>query len=392
MNVTEMHIAVQQGVDKINSLQADSLLSEEIDIELNKNMFRFINTKYGRNNMYRKGFEESQKRIDDLRTLVREYEAPVSFKEQLKTNIFVDTFKLPTDYMYLVNQMSRLYINNCKTMTFSLINAPSISYFTLDLNNFVLNNATGNSTAFIQGITMDADLTGANPLSAVIWNASAQLLASGWLPTSYPANIQTVIQDILDNPGPGFEIYWEEYETLNHPGEFIVVVDTDLYPWFNYDASLGDVTHAVGQVYNQPAGTPIQPPAPQPGLLMDTTYSEKREPTEFSSIIKEGNRFSQQDDIFTLLSDPFNTTKHTSPLTTMRGRSIDIYTSDIFIIDALKITYIRKPQEISLSLGIDCELPEHTHQEIVSMTVSSILEAISDPRYKTAIGEVTKNE
>ena len=127
MNVTEMHIAVQQGVDKINSLQADSLLSEEIDIELNKNMFRFINTKYGRNNIYRKGFEESQKRIDDLRTLVREYEAPVSFKEQLKTNIFVDTFKLPTDYMYLVNQMSRLYINNCKAMTFSLINAPSIS-------------------------------------------------------------------------------------------------------------------------------------------------------------------------------------------------------------------------------------------------------------------------
>ena len=36
MNVTEMHIAIQQGVDKINSLQADSLLSEEIDIELNK--------------------------------------------------------------------------------------------------------------------------------------------------------------------------------------------------------------------------------------------------------------------------------------------------------------------------------------------------------------------
>jgi hypothetical protein len=43
-------------------------------------------------------------------------------------------------------------------------------------------------------------------------------------------------------------------------------------------------------------------------------------------------------------------------------------------------------------LGVNCELPEHTHQEIVSMTVSSILEAISDPRYKTAIGEVTKNE
>ncbi len=57
MNVTEMHIAVQQGVDKINSLQADSLLSEEIDIELHKNIYRLTNTKYGKNNIYRKGIE-----------------------------------------------------------------------------------------------------------------------------------------------------------------------------------------------------------------------------------------------------------------------------------------------------------------------------------------------
>ena len=32
MNVQQMHLAVQQGVDKINSLQADTLLREEIDI------------------------------------------------------------------------------------------------------------------------------------------------------------------------------------------------------------------------------------------------------------------------------------------------------------------------------------------------------------------------
>ena len=35
MNVQEMHLAIQQGVDKINSLQADLLLPQEIDIELN---------------------------------------------------------------------------------------------------------------------------------------------------------------------------------------------------------------------------------------------------------------------------------------------------------------------------------------------------------------------
>jgi hypothetical protein len=104
------------------------------------------------------------------------------------------------------------------------------------------------------------------------------------------------------------------------------------------------------------------------------------------------NKFVQHDDVAKLLNDPFNTTKHTSPLTTIRDQYIDIYTSDIFIIQDVKITYIRKPQQISLSLGISCELPIHTHQEIVDITVSSILEGIGDPRYKSASNEANKNE
>jgi hypothetical protein len=386
MNVTEMHIAVQQGVDKINSLQADSLLSEEIDLELNKNMFRFINVKYGRNNIYRKGFEESQKRIDDLRTLVREYEAPTAFKEQLQKNIFVDTFTIPSDYMYLVNQVSRVYINNCKTIDYSLVNLPAVNYFVVDFNNFVLNNADGNSDAFINGIEMNKD-----NIAATVWSPSNNLTSSGWLPNSYPGNIEAVKQDILNNPGAGFKIYWEEYETLYEPGSFIVVVDISLHYWFNWDPSAGNLSVLKGLPYVED-GITRTAPTDLNGRVLDASYSEKREPISYSDLLTQGNRFSQQDDIFTLLNDPFNTTKHTSPLTTMRGRSIDIYTNDIFIIDSVKITYIRKPKEISLSLGVNCELPEHTHQEIVAMTVASILEAISDPRYQSASVEVTKNE
>jgi hypothetical protein len=387
MNVTEMHIAVQQGVDKINSLQADSLLSEEIDIELNKNVFRFINTKYGRNNLYRKGFEESQKRIDDLRTLVREYEAPVTFKETLKPDsIYVDTFRLPNDYMYLVNQFSRVWINNCKPIGINYEHASELYFFTLDFNNFVCNNTDGTSTAFVSEIIMNADIDTGTSDQASIWSPSESFVTEGWTASSYPANIEALKAEILANPGPGFTIYWEEFETLNYPGQFIVIVDYEMYPWFNWDLSLGTLTYAEGIGFG--GATNVY----QSASISDYTYSERRIPTESSDRVTVGNRFSQQDDIFTLLEDPFNTTKYTSPLTTMRGRSIDVYTSDIFIIDTVKITYIRQPQEISLSLGIDCELPEHTHQEVVAMTVSSILEAISDPRYKSAIMEVSKNE
>ena len=378
-----MHIAVQQGVDKIHSLQADSLLSEEIDIELNKNMMRFINTKYGRNNIYQKGFEETQKRIDDLRTLVVEYEAPVTFKEQLKSDIYVDTFQLPSDYMYLVNQFSRLWINNCRPIGYALKNTNDISYIVLDLNSFVCNNATGNSVSFVEDITMVQDVDDLTLGQAPIWSPT---FGGNWTPSVFPSDIEAVKQDILNYPGSGFTIFWEEYETLNYPGSFIVVVDIEMHPWFNADPSMGALTQALGRGYSG-AGDVYAP-----ALIMDSTYSEKRIPDETSDRIMSSNKFSQQDDIFKLLTDPFNTTKHTSPLTTVRGRAIDVYTSDIFIIDTVKITYIRRPQEISLSLGVDCELPEHTHQEIVSMAVSSILEEISDPRYKTAVGEVSRNE
>ena len=386
MNVTEMHIAVQQGVDKIHSLQADSLLSEEIDIELNKNVSRFINTKYGKNNLYRKGFEESQKRIDDLRTLVTEYEASVTFKEQLKTDIFVDTFQLPSDYMYLVNQFSRLWINNCQHIGYGLQNPVDISHIVLNLNSFVNNNANGDSTAFVEEISMVEDVNDLALNNVPIWSPS---FVDPWTPSVYPSGIEAVKEDILnsDNWGTGFSIYWEEHETLNYPGSFIVVVDIEMHDWFNSDPSISALTQAMGRGYD--GASDVYTPA----LVMDSTYSEKRVPNDATSDrIMSGNKFSQQDDIFKLLTDPFNTTKHTAPLTTIRGRAIDVYTSDIFIIDTVKITYIRRPMEISLSLGVDCELPDHTHQEIVSMAVSSILEEISDPRYKTAVGEASRNE
>ena len=99
MNVQQMHLAVQQGVDKINSLQADVLLPQEIDIELNKSLIKFIATRYGKNNIYRKGFEESQKRIDDLRNLVTEFSGQTTFKEELNNTLdSMEMDKVPDDY------------------------------------------------------------------------------------------------------------------------------------------------------------------------------------------------------------------------------------------------------------------------------------------------------
>jgi len=388
MNVNEMHIAVQQGVDKINSLQADLLLPQEIDIELNKSQQRFINTKYNGNNPSRQGFEQSQKRIDDIRTLVREYVAPTTYKEQYNNDIWVDQFQLPSDYMYLVNQRSEVLIDNCKTIPFDYSNYDPVYYVTIPFSNL------HDGTTYISNLELVADpsdgtLGQVNMLTGIVWGNY-----------NFPADNMNLQADIEDpaNWGPGFEFYWEEFGNINVPNSFIVIVDTSVHTFFNWDSSITNAVSAVNLITSAigtfPTSTGLQDSM---NTLAYAQFAEdalgvKRIAQPNADRIYSLNKFVQQDDLAKLLDDPFNTTKHTSPLTTIRGRYIDIYTSDIFIIDKVKITYIRYPRNISLPLGISCELPDHTHQEIVDTAVSSILEGISDPRYKSHQLEVSKNE
>tara|TARA_B110000211_G_scaffold209065_1_gene246158 strand:- start:1260 stop:2387 length:1128 start_codon:yes stop_codon:yes gene_type:complete len=375
MNVQEMHLAIQQGVDKINSLQADLLLSQEIDIEINKSQMRFINTKYGKNNKYRKGFEESQKRIDDLRSLVREHTGTTTFKEQLGVKFSVDSFLLPPDYLYLVSTLTKSKINeNCTPIDYSLSTPDPIIYFTVSLDSFICNN----NSSIAHSIIMHQDANNPTVAQALVWENTNNY--------QFPQDIHSVKGDIIANPGIGFEVYWEQYADLNYAGQFIIIPNPNTYSWVEWDASVGVVTTLVNV---NSTGSTLQSQTP---LYSLAASGARRETDPNAKDITSGATYIQHDDIFTLLADPFNTTKYSDPLYTVRGNVLDIYTNDIFIIDSVKITYIRKPSKISLSLGISCELPEHTHQEVVDMTVSSILEGISDPRYQSHQIEVNKNE
>ena len=389
MNIQDMHLAIRQGVDKINSLQADLLLSEEIDIELNKAQTRFINNRL--TIRQGQGFETSQKRIDDLRTLIREYEDTVTFKEELSSTKFVDSFKFPNDYLYLINQRSKVVQNNCGKINYTIKNPASLdfNYFIVNFENFFLDY----NTKIVPEIGMIADPT--NPALGAVDVIDPTVIST----YSYPQDIEAYKQALLDPAswGAGFSLYWETYVDIHKPGHFIIEVDTNVHPWFNWDASVTNAVTSSNEI-TQIIGRDV-------GVTWDDASSQKssakylslnsgayREAVTFTDKFWSPNKFIQHDDIFTLLNDPFNTTKPSSPLTTIRNNAIDIYTSDIFIIETVKITYLRKPQNISLSLGLSCELPEHNHQEVVDMTVSSILEAFQDSRYQTNQIEEAKNK
>lgn len=84
----------------------------------------------------------------------------------------------------------------------------------------------------------------------------------------------------------------------------------------------------------------------------------------------------QSDDIYTLLKDPFNTTSPSEPIADMHSNGIDVYTDDKFIVSKIIINYLKNPVTVSLSTSTDCDLPEHTHDEIVDMAAELMLSDI----------------
>lgn len=119
MTIAEAHIDLQLGLDKIGSV-APELSVEEADLWINKAYLRYIKTHYGKNNLYQLGYEENQKRREDLKGLIKtKYGKPEklssSYKVSLNTLYDDEAFSSQTteEYMFLVKLEASITTNNC---------------------------------------------------------------------------------------------------------------------------------------------------------------------------------------------------------------------------------------------------------------------------------------
>ena len=98
-------------------------------------------------------------------------------------------------------------------------------------------------------------------------------------------------------------------------------------------------------------------------------------------------------EVYFMQQNPFAQAQLNSPLCTISEDDISVYQdAESYILEGITADYIRIPQNIDLSFGQDCELAEHTHQEIVDIAVKNILEAIESPRYQTSSAEQLTSE
>lgn len=132
MTAREMQIAFELEANIKDP--SDKPTSLEIFHWLNKAVDTFVKTRWSGNNPKREGFEQTQKRIDDLRTIVKEATISVN-TGTVKPNSYTAT--IPADYLFTVGEEVTIqYTKNGSTVTSREgISETSIDKYTDDIIN-----------------------------------------------------------------------------------------------------------------------------------------------------------------------------------------------------------------------------------------------------------------
>ena len=360
MLINDMHTAVQIKLNKVYSFLYDTLLPQEIDYFLNVGIERFIKQRYGvKSNLKQEGAEMTQKRIDDLRSLLvpyyedRAYAVPTEDDNKVR-------FSFPADYLFLMSSRAKVAYDTCGRAVTSKSKTETETIYTIPLFNYRKNGVAGEYAGNYLDIQDDTSA------SIGTYSAPNQFL----IPDDIGSQFVNFI--VANTTGNDYACYWQQYKTLYLPNTFIFVYtgtgtpSTTLTVTWDSGGSTGVNAETVTLTYFKPTGN----------------FSRMARPT----------KYFQQDDIYVAFMDPFNTYSAWGPPCIIMENYIDVFFDDKYVVEGVVISYFRKPAIVSLDNNVSCDLAEHTHEEIVDITVQLLLETLEAPRYQTQKDIVNTDE
>ena len=104
MLASTLHKGFKMAIDKEDTITVPSFTAIEIDYWLNTAQDRIVNNKLAGTNMRRIGFEQDQKRIDDLQLLISSYQVWTNGTQVGNESLGYEYYsvELPLDYMHLL--------------------------------------------------------------------------------------------------------------------------------------------------------------------------------------------------------------------------------------------------------------------------------------------------
>jgi hypothetical protein len=95
--------------------------------------------------------------------------------------------------------------------------------------------------------------------------------------------------------------------------------------------------------------------------------------------------FIKSDQVEKVLNSTANKTHFVKPFIAISGSVVKLIVDRFTTNTGLSLQYLKMPT--ALIVGGTCDLPAHTHQEIVDMAVRQALQVLQDPRWQTSVQE-----
>ena len=116
MLISEIHRYFKVLVNKLDTLNYLNFEPEEIDLLLNQAMFRIIEQRAYGTNPKNESLEETQKRIDDLKNIVKSYSTS-TFTTNTDNKLNGKFVNLPTDYRHAIHEECLITYSDCNSVT-----------------------------------------------------------------------------------------------------------------------------------------------------------------------------------------------------------------------------------------------------------------------------------
>lgn len=119
MNSQELIAAFKFGLDKFDSFGLPNFETDEILLLLNQAQDRFVKQRYGETNTKKFGFEEIQKRTEDIKNIVKPALLTPSANTADNINSNAQFVTLPDDYWIMIFERALISYKDCTGETVS---------------------------------------------------------------------------------------------------------------------------------------------------------------------------------------------------------------------------------------------------------------------------------
>lgn len=341
--VTEMHIALDLGLQHINSNRKQSISVDHKDMALNYAVLQFIETRTSpKSNRKGEGLEETFKRYEDLEELKRTYKSKVNVSDNNSFIIF------PSDYYKFISAGA-----NVKFSKFDLPTPhidTTIVYHTLLFSD----DSSANQTYENFKLTKDGN---------TIFDATSYK----GLPDLYGADskfmiINLVLEEI--NKLNDVDIYWESWNNVYKKDSFIIISKHSNY------------TLSYGKIDNTGLSKPVLSVAKE---IKVKHFNIKGDKIADIDLISSMHKYSARNNYHN------NRNRHLNPLGIISSKQLVIEQGYNFVVTDCEIEYYKKPRLISYRHNQSCEIT--VNREIIDLAIQRLKAYIKDEGYQHVVNE-----